>query len=137
MSDSLPIAVVGAGAWGTALSALLAKKGHAVTIWSYEPEIAESINQHHLTPYLSDVSLPAELRAETELAQAIRGADVVLSASPSQFVRAVMTEAARNLAAFQIFSARKIRQGQEKLKSAPASPISLISNASRTASDAL
>jgi glycerol-3-phosphate dehydrogenase (NAD(P)+) len=98
MSDSLPITVVGAGAWGTALSALLAQKGHKVTIWSYEPEIAESINQRHLNPYLSDVSLPEGLRAETDLAQAVRGANVVLSASPSQFVRSVMSEAARNLA---------------------------------------
>ncbi len=98
MSDSLPITVVGAGAWGTALSALLARKGHAVTIWSYEPEIAESINQRRLNPYLSDVSLPEGLCAETELARAVRGADVVLSASPSQFVRAVMAEAAGSLA---------------------------------------
>ena len=98
MSDSLPITVVGAGAWGTALSALLARKGHAVTIWSYEPEIAESINQRRLNPYLSDVSLPEGLCAETELALAVRGADVVLSASPSQFVRAVMAEAAGSLA---------------------------------------
>ncbi len=98
MSDSLPITVVGAGAWGTALSALLARKGHAVTMWSYEPEIAESINQRRLNPYLSDVSLPEGLCAETELALAVRGADVVLSASPSQFVRAVMAEAAGSLA---------------------------------------
>jgi glycerol-3-phosphate dehydrogenase (NAD(P)+) len=98
MSDALPITVVGAGAWGTALSALLARKGHAVTIWSYEPEIAESINQRRLNPYLSDVSLPEGLCAETDLALAVRGADVVLSASPSQFVRSVMAEAAENLA---------------------------------------
>lgn len=98
MSASLPIAVVGAGAWGTALAALLAKKGHTVTMWSYEPEIAESINQRHQNPYLSDVSLPEELHAETELALAVRGASVVLSASPSQFVRPVMAEAAGNLA---------------------------------------
>ena len=98
MSGSLAITVVGAGAWGTALSALLASKGHAVTIWSYEPEIAESINQRRLNPYLSDVSLPEGLCAKAEMALAVRGADVVLSASPSQFVRAVMAEAAGSLA---------------------------------------
>ena len=38
MSDSLSVAVVGAGAWGTALAALLATKGHDVTIWSYEAD---------------------------------------------------------------------------------------------------
>ena len=88
MSDSLPITVVGAGAWGTALSALLVRKGHAVTIWSYEPEIAESINQRRLNPYLSDVSLPEGLHAETELARAVRGADMVLSGGPTHQVAA-------------------------------------------------
>ena len=98
MSDSLPITVVGAGAWGTALAALLAKKGHAVTIWSYEPEVAESINQSRLNPYLSDVTLPEGLCAETELTRAVAGAAVVLSATPSQFVGTVMAEAAGSLA---------------------------------------
>ena len=98
MTDSLPITVVGAGAWGTALAALLSKKGHAVTIWSYEPEVAKAINQRHLNPYLSDVTLPVGLCAETVLTQAVAGAAVVLSATPSQFVGEVMAEAAGSLA---------------------------------------
>ena len=98
MSDSLSVAVVGAGAWGTALAALLATKGHDVTIWSYEAEVAESINERHVNPYLIDISLPEQLRAATELGAAVAGADVVLSASPSQFVRSIMGEAAEHLA---------------------------------------
>jgi len=98
MTDGLSIAVVGAGAWGTALAALLAKKGHAVTIWSYEPEVADSINQRHLNPYLVDVALPEGLRADTDLAGVVKGAAVVLSASPSQFVGSIMAQAADSLA---------------------------------------
>ncbi len=98
MSDSLSVAVVGAGAWGTALAALLATKGHDVTIWSYEAEVAESINKRHVNPYLIDVSLPEQLRAVAEVGAAVAGADVVLSASPSQFVRSIMGEAAEHLA---------------------------------------
>jgi glycerol-3-phosphate dehydrogenase (NAD(P)+) len=98
MSDSLSITVVGAGAWGTALSALLARKGYAVTIWSYEPEVTESINQHRLNPYLPDVTLPEGLYADTDLGRAVLGGQLVLSATPSQFVGAVMAEAAGSLA---------------------------------------
>ena len=83
-------AVVGAGAWGTALASVLAEKGHEVTIWSYEAEVAASINAGTGNPYLSDATLPAGLRAETDLAVAVRGADLVLSVSPSQVVRSVM-----------------------------------------------
>jgi len=83
-------AVVGAGAWGTALASVLAEKGHEVTIWSYEAEVAASINAGTGNPYLSDATLPVGLRAETNLAAAVRGADLVLSVSPSQVVRSVM-----------------------------------------------
>jgi glycerol-3-phosphate dehydrogenase (NAD(P)+) len=82
--------VVGAGAWGTALATVLAEKGHEVTIWSYEEEVAASINAGKGNPYLPDATLPDGLRAEPDLAAAVRGADIVLSVSPSQVVRSVM-----------------------------------------------
>jgi glycerol-3-phosphate dehydrogenase (NAD(P)+) len=90
-------AVLGAGAWGTALAAVLAQKGHRVTLWSYEPHIAESINRDGVNPYLEGISLPEGLEAETDLAAAVAGAALVVSASPSQFVRRVMTSAAPHL----------------------------------------
>jgi glycerol-3-phosphate dehydrogenase (NAD(P)+) len=89
--------VIGAGAWGTALGTVLAQSGHAVTIWSYEPEVAQSINQDGLNPYLEGISLPREIRAETRLDAAVRGAELIVSASPSQFVRRVMGSAAAHL----------------------------------------
>ena len=94
MSDPIRATVVGAGAWGTALASLLARNHHEVRIWSYEDHVASSINSEHRNPYLEGVSLSDTIRAETDLRSAVAGAGLVVSASPSQFVRRVMTEAA-------------------------------------------
>ena len=82
--------VVGAGSWGTALAVLLAETGHDVTLWSYEKDIASSINERSENPYLQGVRLPPRIRAETDLVAAVRGAKLVVSVSPSQVVRSVM-----------------------------------------------
>lgn len=97
MSAPVRAAVVGAGAWGTALSAVLAGKGLDVTVWSHEDDVAASINAGKGNRYLPDVELPKSLRAETDLGAAVAGAEVVVSAAPSQFVRGVMQRAAPHL----------------------------------------
>lgn len=99
MSEPVRATVVGAGAWGTALAMVLAEKGHAVTIWSYEAEVATSINERGSNPYLEGVELPDGLRAETDLLAAVSGAELVVSATPAQFVRSVMHQAADCLTA--------------------------------------
>jgi glycerol-3-phosphate dehydrogenase (NAD(P)+) len=76
---------------------LLERNGHDVCIWSYETEVAAAINEERRNPYLEGVPLPERLRAETDLAAAVRGAGLVVSASPSQFVRRMMSEAAAHL----------------------------------------
>ena len=91
---SSPVGVVGSGSWGTALALLLAKQGHPVRLWSFEPEVATAINDRHENPYLPEVPLPDEIRATPRLEEALEGAEIVLSVSPSQFVRSVMTDAA-------------------------------------------
>jgi glycerol-3-phosphate dehydrogenase (NAD(P)+) len=93
VNEPVRATVVGAGAWGTALGIVLSQNGHAVRIWSYEDDVAASINERRLNPYLDGVQLPPGVRAETDLATAVRGADLVVSASPSQFVRRVMAAA--------------------------------------------
>jgi len=86
------VAVVGAGSWGTALASLLAKKGHEVTIWAFEEPVVRDVNEAHRNrAYLPDVELPEALRATTNLHEALEGSAFVLSVSPSQFVRSVMT----------------------------------------------
>ncbi|HUF77016.1 MAG TPA: NAD(P)H-dependent glycerol-3-phosphate dehydrogenase [Longimicrobiales bacterium] len=97
MSEPVRATIVGAGAWGSALASLLARNGHDVLIWSYEDDVAAAINSEHRNPYLEGVALPEAIRADTDLGAAVEGAALVVSASPSQFVRRVMAEAAEAL----------------------------------------
>src|SRR6266699_1200507 len=88
------VAVVGGGAWGTALADLLARKGgvETVTLWAREPEVVESVNREHLNHmFLPGAALAPGVAAVADLAAAVRGADVVVSAAPSHAVRQVMT----------------------------------------------
>lgn len=97
---SARVAVVGAGSWGTALANLLARKGVPVILWSHEADVAEGIEREHRNPrYLAEVALDPRLRATPEMAEAVEGAEVVVSVSPSHVVRAVMAQAARSMRA--------------------------------------
>ncbi len=97
MSAPVRIGVLGAGSWGTALAALLSRQGHAVTLWSFEEAVARDVSERHVNPYLQGIVLPTELRATHDVAEAVRDAEVVLSVSPSQFVRAVLGSAAPHI----------------------------------------
>ena len=95
MTDSLNIAVLGAGSWGTALAALMARHGHGVTLWGRDAKVAAAIDQQHEnTRYLPGIPLPDNLRATTDLAAALQGADLVLVVVPSH----AFTETLRLLA---------------------------------------
>ena len=93
------VAVVGAGSWGTTLANLLCGRGEAVTLWAFEPEVADEINRRHRNDlYLPDAPLLPSLEATTDLGAAIEGASLVVSAAPSHAVRRVMADAAPRLA---------------------------------------
>jgi len=78
------IAVIGAGNWGTALAATLAKAGHAVALWAYEPEVVESIRaQHENALFMPGVKLPQSIAVTNDLGEALEQAEVVLTAVPS------------------------------------------------------
>lgn len=86
------VAVLGAGSWGTTLADLLARKGHAVRLWAYEPEVVAEINQRHEnTLFLAGCPLDPTLRAFTDAGAAVSGAAIVLCAAPSQAARAVLS----------------------------------------------
>ncbi len=96
MSDARHVAVVGAGAWGTTLADLLARKELSVTIWAREPEVVDGINADHVNAiFLPDAPLAPSLRATGDVAEAVQDADVVVCATPSHAVRSVMTAAAQ------------------------------------------
>lgn len=84
LSDSLRIGVLGAGSWGTALAALMARHGHRVTLWGRDDAVSQAIDQQHENPrYLPGIALPDSLRATTDLATALADADMVLVVVPS------------------------------------------------------
>lgn len=76
------IALLGAGAWGTALSIAFAGK-HAVTLWSREAEVAVDLREHRENRrFFPGYRLPESVRIETDFAQAIAGADLLIVATP-------------------------------------------------------
>lgn len=87
------IAVIGGGSWGTALARLLARKGHHITLWVYEKELAESIrDRRENNIYLPGVTLPKGLFASPDMEEVLSGAKWVLFAVPSHVARAVLTQ---------------------------------------------
>jgi glycerol-3-phosphate dehydrogenase (NAD(P)+) len=88
-------AVIGAGAWGTALADLLARNGHTVALWAREPEVVSSVNaQHENTIFLAGAKLHDGVVAHAELASACTGAELVLFATPSHVLRGIARGAA-------------------------------------------
>jgi glycerol-3-phosphate dehydrogenase (NAD(P)+) len=93
------IGVIGAGAWGTALAMLLAGKGHDVTLWMYEQELAaETARARENRVYLPGFTLPASIRVTASLEAAVKDKPFILSVVPSHTVRAVAKEYAPFLA---------------------------------------
>lgn len=82
------VAVIGAGNWGTALSATLVKTGHQVVLWAYEPEVVESVRtRHENTLFMPGIELPAGIVATNDLGEALEGAELVLTVMPSHVCR--------------------------------------------------
>ena len=83
------IAVVGAGAWGTALANVIAANKQQVLLWARELEVVEGINRTRENGlFLPGIPLSSSLRASTDLAEAAM-ADVIFLASPAQHLRRV------------------------------------------------
>ena len=86
------VSIVGAGTWGTALAWLAFRCGHSVRLWAREPEVVEGINRDQRNPlFLSDVAVPASLRATGDLEEAVNSAPILVSSVPTQFVRATFS----------------------------------------------
>lgn len=84
------IGVIGAGAWGTALAQTLSSTGRDVTLWSFEPDVADAINTGHMNArYLDGVPLTPSLRATSDPA-ALAGSDAILSVAPAQHTRGTL-----------------------------------------------
>ena len=87
------VAVLGAGSWGTALAALLARNGTPTRLWGRNAAMLQAMAQSRRNQrYLPDVELPSELKYESNLARAVHGADIVLIVVPSDAFAAMLIE---------------------------------------------
>jgi glycerol-3-phosphate dehydrogenase (NAD(P)+) len=88
------IAIIGAGAWGTALSVILGRTGsHRVRLWVHEQEVCDSIARQRVNQkFLPGCTLPETVHPTTQWDKAIRGAQIVISVMPSSFCRSTFEE---------------------------------------------
>lgn len=93
------VAVLGAGAWGTALAKVLADKGEETWMWSWLPEEAAEVEQDRENRrYLPGFALPETLHATGDLERALDGADLVVLVVPSHAYRSTLEQARTRLA---------------------------------------
>ena len=92
----MKVAVVGSGAWGTALAIRLCKNGHDVTMWTYEKELIPQMNETHRNPRLPGAVLPDELTISADYG-CVSGCKLVVIASPSFPLRSVCRGVAPHL----------------------------------------
>jgi glycerol-3-phosphate dehydrogenase (NAD(P)+) len=109
------IAVLGGGAWGTALAQTCARTGRAVTLWEHEPGNAASLETKRESLFLPGVRLDDGIKVTRDLATAAR-ADAILLVVPAQAMRAVCTALAKVMTAPTplIACAKGIEHGSHK-----------------------
>jgi glycerol-3-phosphate dehydrogenase (NAD(P)+) len=114
------VAVIGSGAWGTALASHAARRGHAVMLWAREPEVVADVNERHLnTLFLPEIPLPESLRASADPGEALRGADLVIMVPPSQYLRRVAQDLAHAVPrdALVVVATKGVEEGSLELMS--------------------
>jgi glycerol-3-phosphate dehydrogenase (NAD(P)+) len=111
------IAVIGGGAWGTALALVAAEAGRKTLLWARESEVVESINRtHENTPFLDGIALPRTVRATADISEAARAAALLLVV-PAQHLRATLNTLAPLIADGTpiVLCAKGIERGTGKL----------------------
>ena len=92
------VALLGAGSWGTALAMVLEENGHDVRLWSHSQEQVDEINQLHTNKYyLPEAILSKNIKASSNLAEALASVDAVLFVVPTKAIREVAEKVAITL----------------------------------------
>lgn len=90
MNDSMKTAVIGGGAWGTALAMMLAQNHDDVLLWAREKEVVDDINDNHRNVmFLPNNPLSSAINATQDIAH-LRDRDLILVVAPAQHVRATL-----------------------------------------------
>jgi glycerol-3-phosphate dehydrogenase (NAD(P)+) len=131
------VAILGAGAWGTALAATAARAGRRVTLWGRDGSLLVDISAGENPKYLPGVELPEDISVTSALPVAA-GGEVVVLASPAQATRSLLANLVPLLGANTplVIAAKGIEQGTGKLmpelvaEAAPGHPVAIISGPS-------
>jgi len=88
------IAIIGAGAWGTALAIVLGRKGtHQIRLWAREAEVRDSISSRRINElFLPGHEIPDSVSVTGDLREALRHAEILVSVMPSQHCRQMFGE---------------------------------------------
>jgi len=99
------IAIIGAGAWGTALSIVAARNGnHGVRLWAHEKEVRESVEARRVNElFLPEQTIPEGVRPTNDLRDALTGAEIVVSVMPSHHCRRLFESMRSHLKADMLF----------------------------------
>lgn len=88
------VAILGAGAWGTAIATVLAHNGHDVILWCFECDVVNTINKVKFNDrYLPSIPLPGSITATNDLGHALTGVDIIFEATPVSFLRSILLKA--------------------------------------------
>jgi glycerol-3-phosphate dehydrogenase (NAD(P)+) len=89
----MKITVLGAGSWGTTLAILLYTAHHNVTLWTYNTDHAKAMLETRQNPdFLPGIPIPNDLEITTDLISSVQKADMIVAATPTQFVRSVFEQ---------------------------------------------
>jgi glycerol-3-phosphate dehydrogenase (NAD(P)+) len=98
------LAIIGGGSWGTALALVLAPRFPKLHLWVYEADLAERMRETRINDvYLPGFPLPGNIEVTSDLAQALNGAETVLSVVPSHLVRGLYQQMAPMLKESMLF----------------------------------
>jgi glycerol-3-phosphate dehydrogenase (NAD(P)+) len=90
---SFPIAIIGAGGWGTALAITMARAEREVRLWAYESYLVETILATRENPiYLPSARVPESVRVSNSMKEVLAGAGIVIIAVPSHVYRPVVSQ---------------------------------------------
>jgi glycerol-3-phosphate dehydrogenase (NAD(P)+) len=140
------LAVIGGGAWGTALACVAARAGARVLLWARNPMVVAAVNERRENPlYLPGIALDPTIRATTDAAVALADAEGVLLVVPAQFLRSVLAGLAPLLPdGLPLLSCAKGIEAESlntmseiAAEIAPASPIAVLSGPSFAAEAAM
>ena len=94
----MKIAVIGAGSFGTAMAAVIARSGHDVILWAHNPDIAQAVKKNGRNPtYLPSIELGSHVSATASLEEAAAYSNILFMVVPSHHYRRVLTDLVQHI----------------------------------------